>query len=92
MSDESFDHELKTWPCYFGALRDGRKAYELRSTRDRVFKVGHVLLLRECTPSGDYSGRVIRRKVTHIMEGPEFGLAKDWAILSFGSSYDLREL
>lgn len=42
-------HQLKTWPMYFTALRQGSKTFELREN-DRQFKVGDTLQLREFDP------------------------------------------
>jgi ASC-1-like (ASCH) protein len=44
------EHTLKLWPQYFDAVADGRKRFEVRSTRDRTFAVGDVLVLREWDP------------------------------------------
>lgn len=61
------EHDLKVWPEYFGPLERGEKTAELRYN-DRGFAVGDVLRLREYDPqSGEYTGREIRRTVTHIV-------------------------
>ena len=39
-------HELKTWPEYFEAVKDGTKNFELRKD-DRGFKAGDHLVLAE---------------------------------------------
>jgi Domain of unknown function (DUF3850) len=58
-------HELKIWPDYFEAVRDGRKRFEIRRD-DRGFAVGDVLLLREFVPDAGYSGREARHVVTFL--------------------------
>jgi len=62
-------HELKSWPEFFEAVWRGEKTAELRKN-DRGFKVGDVLRLREWEPNTQmYSGREVRREVTHVMHG-----------------------
>lgn len=71
------EHELKCWPEYFRALESGAKTFELRKD-DRAFRVGDVLHLREWTPLGkardgefvgEYTGRIVVRRVTYILSG-----------------------
>lgn len=65
------EHILKTRPAYFDAVADGRKRFEVRSTKDRTFAVGDVLVLREWDPNGDtYSGRSVRVVVTFMLGWP----------------------
>lgn len=40
------EHELKTIPKYFNAVREGRKTFEVRKD-DRNFQVGDTLNLRK---------------------------------------------
>ena len=83
-------HELKTDPDVFYALISGRKTYEIRRD-DRGFRVGDTLVLRRTVHSGDemaqgeplrYTGEEAVRRVTHILEGPAYGIAEGWVILS----------
>lgn len=46
----SREHDLKTWPQPFAAVRRGEKTHEVRGTTDRVFEVGDALVLREFVP------------------------------------------
>lgn len=65
------EHALKTWPAYFDAVADGRKRFEVRSTRDRTFTVGDVLVLREWDHNTEtYSGRSVRVVVTFVLGAP----------------------
>jgi len=83
-------HYLKTDPDGFYALISGRKPYEIRRD-DRGFRVGDTLVLRRTVHSGDemaageplrYTGEEAVRRVTHILEGPAYGIAEGWVILS----------
>jgi hypothetical protein len=61
-------HELKTWPEYFDAVRDGRKTFEIRRN-DRGFKVGDVLVLQEFDPETQkYSGEMASFCVTYLTD------------------------
>ena len=70
------EHELKTWSSFFEGVMDGTKLFEFRE-KDRDFKTGDTLLLREyrhpnfrdprsTDPSG-YTGRELRVKVGYIL-------------------------
>lgn len=64
-------HELKTWPEFFEAVRDGRKTFEVRRTDDRAFAAGDVLRLREYDPATKaYTGREVACEVTYVLAGP----------------------
>jgi len=87
-------HELKTDPEVFQAVWDGLKTYEIR-WNDRGFKVGDLLCLMETEYTGEemkgdgkplvYTGREIVKAVSHILNGPIYGLKKGWCILSLES-------
>lgn len=63
-------HELKTLPCYFQAILDGDKNFEIRNTRDRGFQKGDTLLLKEFDPDAidntSLTGREISKRVTYV--------------------------
>lgn len=79
-------HELKADPTPFEDVYSGRKTAEVRLD-DRGYKVGDVLHLREHQRSGlvggKYTGRELRRRVTHIQHG--YGLPEGVVVLSLGS-------
>jgi hypothetical protein len=75
------EHELKTWPEYFGAVLDGSKTFEARFD-DREFEVGDVLYLREWNPETEaYTGRETRRTVSYKLSGGEF-VCQSYCILA----------
>ena len=58
-------HELKTYPKYFQATREGTQPFEVRTT-DRDFQVGDVLILKEWD-NIKYSGREIGAVVRYVL-------------------------
>ena len=59
-------HELKTWPGFFAGIVTGEKTAEVRRN-DRNFAVGDTLVLREYNAeTGEYTGRVERRRVGRV--------------------------
>ncbi len=84
------EHELKTDPEAFVAVRLGKKTYEIRKD-DRDFKFGDELRLRETVHTGAemaqgqplvYTGREVQACITHVLRGPVYGLMEGWVILS----------
>lgn len=81
-------HELKIWPTYFQAVRDGRKQFEVRKD-DRGFQVGDDLLLKEFIPADyyehgekeEYTGEILHRKVSCILKGGKVGIKKGYVVL-----------
>ena len=74
-------HELKSWPQFFEAIRLGLKTHDLRSKKDREFKVGDTLILLEYDPiNGVYTGRTVECTVTFITSN-EYPCAYSSAVL-----------
>lgn len=79
-------HELKTWPSFFAALLDGTKTFEVRRN-DRDFAVGDILVLAEWDPAiagvmpVGYTKREVRRAVTYVLRGGEFGIEAGFCVL-----------
>lgn len=75
--------ELKILPEYFQPVKYGLKTFEVRSTKDRSFKVGERLLLREYNAAcGEYTGDSVTVLVTYILDGGNYGIAEGYAVLS----------
>jgi len=86
-------HELKTDPEVFEAVYKWIKAFEIRKN-DRDFEVKDELLLQETKFTGaqmksdpikyplEFTGRMARRTVTYILNGPIYGLQDGWVIMS----------
>ena len=84
------EHELKTDPVVFDAVKSGEKTFEIR-LNDRNFKVGDVLFLRRTRHTGEemragmpleYTDDELRKTVRYILHGPIYGLADGWVIMS----------
>lgn len=83
-------HRLKTWPEPFRAVLDGRKSYEIR-VNDRGYMVGDILELAEWDPSraherlnmehAGYTGREVRKRVTYMTPGGQWGLPANLCVL-----------
>ena len=83
-------HELKTWPEPFTAVLAGRKLHEVR-VNDRGFRVGDVLVLQEYDPlptgmARGFTGRELRRVVTYMTHGGEWGMPPTLCVLSLGDA------
>ncbi|MCX5046692.1 DUF3850 domain-containing protein [Aldersonia sp. NBC_00410] len=74
-------HDLRVRPEEFRSVDTGGRSVELRW--DAGYNVGDVLLLREWSCRGVYTGRECRRVVTHIVRGTD-GIAPGWVALSIG--------
>lgn len=90
------EHDLRCWPGPFAAVLDGSKPYEIR-VDDRGYAVGDVLRLREWDPDQvphatrdyrprGYTGREVRRVVTHVLEAGTFGLRPGYVALGLAAA------
>lgn len=84
-----FDYEVKSWPWLFEPMMAGKKTHDMRDMRDRPYKVGDRMLLREFDPrTGTYTGREGVASITYITnnETPcamsSSVLDRDFAVLS----------
>jgi ASC-1-like (ASCH) protein len=75
-------HKLKIWPEYFEAVLSCKKRFEVRKA-DRDFRVGDDLLLMEWDPDAEkYTGRTLRKGVTYILKGNNFGVEDGFVVMS----------
>lgn len=93
MGEEIQEHTLKTWPQYFDAIERGEKPFEVRRD-DRGFQRGDVLVLQRTYPESlhtvetDHQGRVkreIRRRITYVLTGGQFGIMPGYVVLGLGA-------
>ncbi len=64
-------HALKTWPEYYKAIIDGSKTFEVRKN-DRDYQVSDVLVLQEFDPKGGYTGEMVSKVISYILDNPQF--------------------
>ncbi len=77
--------ELKVWPQYFQAIKDGDKRFDVRKGNDRDYQVNDELVLREWNPAeSKYTGRQRVEVVSYVMHGAPF-LPDDLWVLGFAS-------
>ena len=83
-------HNLKTDQEAFSAVLCGEKTYEIRYN-DRNYQAGDILVLKETKFTGvemkqgsplEFTGRQCGGVITHVLNGPVYGLQEGWAILS----------
>ncbi|NBW10818.1 MAG: DUF3850 domain-containing protein [Caulobacteraceae bacterium] len=88
-------HKLATWPQYWDAVHRGEKTFEVRRD-DRGFQRGDILELQRCerTRFGtfevemDFNGyhpkHVIRKEITYILTGGQFGIEPGYVVMGLG--------
>ena len=76
-------HNLKTFKNHFSEVILGNKKAEVR-VNDRSFKNGEFLNLKEFH-LGKYTGNEHKVKITHILNGGQYGINKKYVILSIES-------
>jgi len=74
-------HYLKTRSNIFANLVSGLRTFEYR-LNDRDYKVGDTLYLGEWSQDHmSYTGQSLVAKVTHLLEGGNFGVPEGFVIL-----------
>jgi hypothetical protein len=62
-----YDYEVKSWPWFFEPMVAKKKTHDMRDMRDRSYKIGDRMLLREFDPrDGKYTGRCALATITYI--------------------------
>lgn len=80
-------HSLKTWPEHFENILSGVKTFEIRKN-DRDFRIGSFLQLFEYDPeTKEYSGRWLMKRVTHILNGGQFGIEQGFVVMSLSNEF-----
>jgi len=82
-------YRVKSWNHFFEAIKRGDKTHDLRDLKDRDYKIGDVLTLRDYDPfTGTYSGDEVNVEITYITSATtpcafsSAALASGYAILS----------
>jgi uncharacterized protein YqfB (UPF0267 family) len=73
-------HDLKIQPCYFEAVLNGDKTFEIRNNADRGFQKGDTVTLKEIGSEGKFTGREIDVTITYVCS---YEQQKDYVVFSF---------
>lgn len=74
--------KIKCWPEFFEPIAKNEKRGEFRLD-DRDYRVGDTLIIQEWSPNNlRYTGRQVKRLVTHKVSGGYFGIPKGYCMLS----------
>jgi len=74
-------HKLKLNEEFFGEVLTGNKTFEVRRN-DRDYKVGDWILLQSyCPLKKQYTGGEVRRKITYILQGGNYGVEEGFVVL-----------
>lgn len=71
-------HILKILPCYFEAVLDGKKTFEIREN-DRGYQAGDTVVLREHDKVMLYTGRELEFKIGYVLN---FAQKENWVVFS----------
>lgn len=72
----------KILPCYYDAVVNGIKAFEIRKDEDDI-QAGDILTLREWDGS-QYTGRIANMLVKYVLRDvPQYGLMRGYCIIGF---------
>lgn len=86
------EHRLKTLARYWDAIEDGSKTFEVR-LNDRAFQTGDILILEkmdndgrfyETLPGERFTARSIRKRVTYLLQGGQFGIEPRYCVMGLG--------
>lgn len=60
-------HVVKSWTHFFQEIKAGRKLHDMRDLKDRSYRVGDTMTLREYDPFlGEYTGDELDVEITYI--------------------------
>lgn len=75
------EHTLKVLAPYFDPLRSGEKTFEVRRD-DRGFQKGDILVLQRWDQAGvRFTGMAVKKEVTYILTGGQFGIESGYVIM-----------
>jgi hypothetical protein len=58
-------HHIKILTCYFEAVLDGRKRFEIRFNDDRGFNAGDAVVMHEIDKIGE-TGNIASAEITYV--------------------------
>lgn len=88
----SVEHVVKCWPEYFDAIDRGEKPFDVRRD-DRGYQKGDVLRLQKyklgegfISHPDRFGVHEIRREITYILTGGQFGIQPGYVVLGLSPS------
>lgn len=90
------EHTVKCWPDYFDAIERGEKTFDVRRD-DRGYQKGDTLRLQKykigsgfvSSPDGGrFSIHELRREITYVLTGGQFGIEPGYVVLALAQSED----
>lgn len=85
------EHDLKCEAIFFDAVEDGLKPFEVR-LNDRSYQTGDILVLNRYQDGGyipargnSYGVGKLRRRVTYILQGGQYGIEPRYCVLGLGA-------
>lgn len=92
------EHKLKTLARYWEAIESGLKTFEVR-LNDRAFQTGDILVLEKMDNEGrfyeeteyrSHQAKTIRKRVTYILQGGQFGIEPRYCVMGLGDPIPTR--
>ncbi len=84
-------HSLKVLPCYYQAVADGDKTFEIRYNGDRGFQKGDYVELIEIEKGVTQDRKTGRKLLVEITYVCNYHQAEDWVVFGFNSVEDVGE-
>lgn len=80
------EHMVKCWPAYYDAIERGDKTFDVRRD-DRGYQKGDTLSLHRYEIGfGYHTGCILKRQITYVLTGGQFGIEPGFVVLALSST------